>query len=381
MDVWERLQETYPELFGSEDDSAREILKQIGNVEKIRAKIGEVRSKKDDILHGREEKFLNAKGSSVKELVNNLKNDFAGKKASFENLDIGKLKEEQKKQSDNFVKLQSAFEDMLTDTFENYFIETRELCNQIIKDYYDGTVSDANEAKGSGSETKTGVRSVAYNVEVKDKGFIAGLCRLFGTGGYRTEIKHRDEEYSYEESYNYVDASEVREALSGFALDLKDELSIQIDKKRRLLRGMLKSNILKIWADFKMNEFCGEQMRGAQASQIVSKIPDCTIDIEWELPSNLQSSGRLKNSDADRYMDDAKSELRRVKTSYTDSVRNFLGNVKNSLNGKETADMILQKMKKDLETLAKQMEVREATLNTYRHIESELADFANKIDL
>lgn len=378
-DVWERLQSNYPDLFGSFDESSRELIKQIGNTEALRKKIAEVRDQKDSILNQRKTEFLEQKNSLLKNLVGNMAENFSIQKKDFEQLDMQKLKTEQKQLSEIYTTLKQRFEEMLIETFEEYFFDCKELSHAIINEYYRGTIEESKQAQGIGSERRTGTRKVDYEVLVKDPGFFAMIKRL-GGGGYHTETRQRDESYEYDESFTYVNATEVREALSFFALDLKDELSTRLDKKRRLLRSKLKHNILEIWAEYDMNEFCGSGMRDVQASQIISVIPDCTLDIQWSLPKHLECKGRLRNSEAEDFMDEARTELRRVKSTYSQSVEEFLHEVKTKLDGTSTAALIMKKMESDLEKQAKAMEHREATLDCYRRIEKELAEFSKSLN-
>jgi hypothetical protein len=49
------------------------------------------------------------------------------------------------------------------------------------------------------------------------------------------------------------------------------------------------------------------------------------------------------------------------------------------LDAAKTAEMILSKMKGNLDKMMKDLSQREATLDNYRHIKSELKDFVKKL--
>lgn len=384
-DTWERLKENYPDFFASEDESAKEMLKVIGNIHDIRARIGEVRDKKDEILHGREDKFLAAKTDMVKKVAVVMKESFAEKIRDVEAADLATLKKEQEKQSENFAALKEDFEEALGDAFEDYIADCRETCNNIVKDFFEGTRNSANDAKGEKSVDRVGTRTVNYEVKVKDSDLFGGPKRLLGglTGnsdlGYHKESRSRDEEYTYTETYNYVNASEVREAIEDFANNMADVLQTKVDDKRRILRGTIKSIILNTWGEYQMAEFIGEKSRDIQARNIVSAIPDCDISISWSLPSRLRSGGRLRDSDADEFMDAAREEMRNIKAEYTDSIKDFISSVKSKLNASQTADMILAEMKKGIDRMMKALDQREAKLDNYRHIQAEISEFAAKL--
>ena len=101
LDVWERLKETYPDAFESEDDAAKEQLRIIGNVDVIHQKILDVRSKKDEILAKVRDDFtvkqLSALREASKEMLDYLKEKVAYIKASY----INEIKAEAEKQQEN----------------------------------------------------------------------------------------------------------------------------------------------------------------------------------------------------------------------------------------------------------------------------------------
>lgn len=380
QDTWERLKENYPSFFSGEDDSAREMLKVIGNIHGIQGRIAEVRDKKDEILHGREEKFLAAKTDMVKKVATVLKDSFTEKVRTFEAANLETLKKEKEKQSENFEALKSDFEEALGDAFEDYIADCRNTCNDIVKDFFAGTKQSANDAKSTDTEQRSRQVSVFDGYDnVKKSGVGNWFLRLIGAGGYEQRERYHTETQHYDVTVRTLNANEVREVITDFAKDMADVLQAEVDKKRRALRSNIKSIILNTWAKYQMAEFIGEKSRGNQASNIVSAIPDCNISIDWELPSQLRSGGRLTDSDADEFMDAAKEEMRNIKEEYTNSIKEFLTSVKNNLNAAETTDMILAKMKKNIDEMMKALDQRETTLDNYKHIQEEISAFIAKL--
>ena len=380
-DTWERLKGNYPNFFASEDESARETLKIIGNIHAIRSCIEEVRDKKDEILHNTEENFLNAKTDMVKKVAVVLKENFYEKMRAFETADLNTLKKEQEKQSENFSALKEEFEETLSDVFEDYITDCREVCNKIISDFFAGTKESVSDAKGTTTEQQS--REVKVNdgyERVKKAGFWNGLKRLFGDeSGYEKQARYHTETQYYDVTVQTLNAGEVREAISDFAQNMADVLQVEVDKKRRILRGNIKSVILNIWAKYQMAEYIGEKYRGNQAGNIVSAIPDCNISIDWELPSRLRSGGRLTDSDAEEFMDAARDEMRNIKVEYTESVKEFISSVKSKLDASKTSDMILAKMKRNIDDMIKALDQRESTLDTYKRIQSEIDEFVKQL--
>ena len=280
LDVWERLKETYPDAFESEDDAAKEQLRIIGNVDVIHQKILDVRSKKDEILAKVRDDFtvkqLSALREASKEMLDYLKEKVAYIKAS----DINEIKAEAEKQQENYAGLKGDFTEILTSIFDDYAVNCREVCNQVISDFYSGTKDAAKKERGHADRTGTRTESKDYTVQVKDAGFGGIVKRTIGVGGYHDEIRTQYYNVNYNYTVRTINASEVRSILCDFATGLRETLEIEVDKRRNQLKAKLKSGILEIWAKYQIQENLGNATRNAQANLILSKIPDCDLGID-----------------------------------------------------------------------------------------------------
>jgi DNA helicase IV len=78
-------------------------------------------------------------------------------------------------------------------------------------------------------------------------------------------------------------------------------------------------------------------------------------------------------------MDAALEEMRNIKSEYNDSIKSFLSSVKSKLDAAKTADMILAKMRGNLDKMMKSLDEREATLDNYKHIQAEIEDFVSQL--
>lgn len=372
-DTWERLQGVYPDLFGSKDESAKAFLEIIGNIEIIKKKIAVVRSKKDEILGKRRDEWIQSKYNLLVQLVEEMSEDFIVKATVFKNTDFNQLKKEQEQLNEKYAELKAAFQEMLSEEFEAYHMECRNISSNIINDFYSGTKAAAQNAESERSET----RRIGETVRVADPGWWGAVKRTTGLcgGGYHDETHYRDEV----STYTSVNATEVRGALTDFADGLKETLYVDMGNQKKLFRTKLKSRILNIWDQFDINEFCSVSMRTLQASKIVSAVPDCELDIEWSLPASLQGRSRLRDEDAEEFMDDAYAEFRHIKSVYTQSIKEFLADMQTKLNASKAADMVLEKMQDDLTKLSENMENKAATLDRFQRIEEELKSFKSKL--
>ena len=378
-DVWERLKETYPDAFESEDDSAKEQLRIIGNVDVIHQKILDVRSKKDEILAKVRDDFtvkqLSALREASKEMLDYLKEKVAYIKAS----DINEIKAEAEKQQENYAGLKEDFTEILTSIFDDYAVNCREVCNQIVQHFYSGTKDAAKKERGHADRTGTRTESKDCTVQVKDAGFGGIVKRTIGVGGYHDEIRTQYYNVNYNYTVRTINASEVRSILCDFATGLRETLEIEVDKRRNQLKAKLKSGILEIWAKYQIQENLGNATRNAQANLILSKIPDCDLGIDWKLPESLQSGGMLEEDEADSFWDRFVQEQTNVKTVYTDAVKDFLSDIKSTFDAATTTELILSKMKENIDKLLNEVSNKNATLDNYNRIYAEVEEFSKSL--
>lgn len=378
-DVWERLKETYPDAFESEDDSAKEQLRIIGNVDVIHQKILDVRSKKDEILAKVRDDFtvkqLSALREASKEMLDYLKEKVAYIKAS----DINEIKAEAEKQQENYAGLKGDFTEILTSIFDDYAVNCREVCNQVVSDFYSGTKNAAKNEKGHADRTGTRTESKDYTVQVKDAGFGGIVKRAIGVGGYHDEIRTKYYNVNYNYTVRTINASEVRSILCDFVTDLRETLEIEVDKRRNQLKAKLKSGILEIWAKYQIQENLGNATRNAQANLILSKIPACDLGIDWKLPESLQSGGILEEEEADSFWDRFVQEQTNVKIVYTDAVKDFLSDIKFTFDAATTTELILSKMKENIDKLLNEVSNKNATLDNYNRIYAEVEEFSKSL--
>lgn len=378
-DVWERLKETYPDAFESEDDSAKEQLRIIGNVDVIHQKILDVRSKKDEILAKVRDDFTAKQLSVIREAIKETLDYLKEKVAYIKSSDINEIKAEAEKQQENYAGLKGDFTEILTSIFDDYAVNCREVCNQIVSDFYSGTKNAAKNERGHADRTGTRTESKDYTVQVKDAGLGGKVKRLFGVGGYHDEIRTKYYNVNYNYTVRTINASEVRSILCDFATDLRETLEIEVDKRRNQLKAKLKSGILEIWAKYQIQENLGNATRNAQANLILSKIPDCDLGIDWKLPESLQSGGMLEEEEADSFWDRFVQEQTNVKTVYTDAVKDFLSDIKSTFDAATTTELILSKMKENIDKLLNEVSNKNATLDNYNRIYAEVEEFSKSL--
>lgn len=375
LDVWNRLKEIYPDSFESEDDSAKEQLKIIGNVDEIHQKVLDVRSKKDEILAKVRDEFIDKQLSSIRDTTKEMNEYLKEKVVYIKNSDINEIKAEAEKQQENYSGLKGDFTEIITNIFEDYAISCREVCNQIISDFYSGAKNEAKNEKGSEERIGTKTESKDYTVQVEDSGFGGKVKRFFGVGGYHDEIRTRYYNVDYNYTVRTINASEVRSILCEFATGLRETLEIEVDKRRTQLKAKLKSGILDIWAKYQIQENLGNATRNAQANLIISKIPDCNLGIDWELPGCLQSGGILEDEEADSFWSCFTQEQSNVKKVYTNAVKNFLADIKSTFDVEKTTEIILSKMKDNIDRLLNEVANKNSTLDSYNRISAEVEDF------
>lgn len=386
MDVWSRLMDTYPDSFGSEDDSAREILKQIGNIDKIKSKIKEVSERKNEILQKRENDFLEAKYNCVTDIIDTLHKQMKAQTEDVENSDVGMLEKAQKVQEENLENLKEEFEDSFESAVQDFVVETKEKLKSIVTAAYSESKGAVNGAIKDIVKQYTEEVQDGYDVEhrrVEKKGFFNGVARALGLGGYDyKEVRiprYRTEVVS--KNVHTVNAHAVCSSIEDFAKSVSDILHDCSLMRRSVLKKSLKSMMLDVWAKYNAADYCSGASRTAQAGQIVNSLPEATFEIDWKLPSDIQRSGTLENERANAFEDRADEIIRELKQNYTDAINEYCNDLRSKMQPSDMAETVLSKMKKNIEDLKNKVANKKETLYKFDQIKKEIESLRSELEM
>ena len=381
--LFTHLNKFYPEYFSSRDDTAKEMLKIIGNVSVIKEKINDVRARKDEILKKREDEYLSVKYLNLKDMINLLSDTIKSQKSNVETSDIGELKKAQQKQNECLDNLKGDFIEAFEAHIDEFTNAMSDKLQGLINEFYSDKKSEMKHAEDSESRTETYTVQVPYTYQVKivdGTGFLNMIT--FGAFGNHTETRTGTRTEDRERNYQVhtVNAHAVTDAIRDFADNIGLVLENNVSQWKLKFKGDLKSSLMDIWSKYEVVEYCSSSSRNIQAAQIINLLPDVTFNAEWNLPKNLSRSGKLEDDDAYEFESQAADALSALKRTYSKQISEFVVSIKNSLKPISMADNVLQKMKNDIEKLSSQIEDKQKTLDHFARILNEIDELKKDVE-
>lgn len=381
-DVWNRLVETYPDLFAAEDECAREFLRIIGNVDSVRSKIQEVSKSKEVILSKRETEFITAKFNSVKEIINTLSNGIDSLKSDVENADLATLIEAQKKQSENLNNLRSDFIDVFDECIGVFVDNAKDNLNEIIKGAYNDSKSGIESSQGTTEKEIVTKHTRIESKRVKDSGIGGWWDRLWGSGDDGYHYVERKVPYETVDIINVetVNCHKVCSSINDFSMDISNILNDYVIHLKRQLKVSLKGLLLDVWGKYEVTDYCSSGARSAQAGAIINNMPDVRFDIAWELPFNMQKGGNLEGEEAESFNHIANDALKDLRRTCENEIRDYCEKIKNSFVPSEMANLVLDKMQKQIEDMEDKVKNKKETLYHLQRVKEDVVNIKNEID-
>lgn len=381
-DVWNRLIETYPDFFASEDDSAREFLKVIGNVDAVRSKIQEVAKSKVDILAKREQDFMEAKYNGVKDVANTLVAGIDAQESDVEKADLALLEEAQRNQSANLENLRADFIDTFEECVEAFVDNAKENLKEIVDGAYKESKSGMESSKGTTEKEIISKHTRIERNRVKDSGIGGWWDRLWGSGDDGYHYVERTVPYETVDVVNVdtINCHKVCSSINDFAMDISNIMNDYVEHLKRKFKTSLKSILLDVWGKYEATDYCSSGARSAQAGAIVNNMPDVRFDIDWELPFNMQKGGNLEGDEAVEFNQTANEALKDLKRTCEDEIRDYCKKLYDSFKPQQMANMVLEKMQKQISDMEAKVKNKKETLFHLQKVRAEVMSIKNEID-
>ena len=203
--VWDNLKYRFPAAFADEE-SAKNALDQLANIEKLHGIIAEVTADKEQILAQRRIDFENSKRTALQDYLQAWEKRIAEQVSQIENADIDELHKQE-------VKLRGQYDDIdntVGGVYEDLIFDLTFNLKQQLKDALDGEMREYDAA----SEGAQGTATESHEVKVSRGGVIGSLGDLLF--GEKTKNKT--------ETFITVQANIVCRAIEGIHHHLKDRL-------------------------------------------------------------------------------------------------------------------------------------------------------------
>jgi len=356
--IYKLLTTYYPEYFNN-DKIAKENLKLLANIEKIREILEEIKLKKENILKAKKEEFLKAKEKSLIEYKNALIKEIENKIKTIKNSSLKDIEEKRNSLNKFLSNASFAVDDEYENLVEELEVNLRELLIEKLNLLFRGTREKTKEAEGTETETW----EEEYTVD--KGGGVLGWRNLFGT---RYETRTR----THRETYTTVRTGFVRNALEDMIDNVEGIIEIEA---RKFLNDWKKRLIKKVTSTLRKNS--GDEnleiaMINIAIKNVLSNLKYPEIEYTTTLPSSLRKTGTLKGSSAESFLDESFEFEEAFKQNLTSDVKNYINTLSNILKGKKVGEEVLKKYEDELKELENAINNKELELEKYENIKKEL---------
>lgn len=349
--VWENLQSDYRDFF-DETSLSQSNLKKLANLEAISCIIKEVRERKEEIQKNRQEEYISTKIKSLREYQKTLMAILVEDKQRLEESDIKKIQKEKEEllnikdkgiyildaeYEDGVEKLNQRLDETLIGKVKSFFRESEE---------------NVKNSESVGSE------EVSYSVSTSK------WYNPFSWGS--SERRYRTE------TFTLVQAGAVRNSLENLIEELEDLLDI--DCKRLLItwKNETQKTLVSKLRDGIGDEILDIQLLKRIVKDIAQSIAYPDISYSGKIPSSLQRSGSLRDSEAERFIQEANNFVSEFRTAVRGDVKTYIKNLTEKLLLIKLGEKTFAQYSKEVEKLENEIQNKQVNLARYGDMIEEL---------
>ncbi len=346
--VWENLSREYPDYFSQIDrQTTLDSLAKLGNIPKIQNIVAHVREKKTTILEQRKVEFIQATEISLETYLKNLLAKVASQVSEIENGDVNELLEEKKKLDNWIGRSCSEVNETYYDLVDDFILETKMQLKSNIKELFKETKSAVDGVR----KTKT----KSYKVE--EESSWSNLGGLFAG----TETRYRE--------VTSVRTGAIVNTIKEFSSELEDEISMAYDGRILSFRRDILRRILPVLRETDQNDDLDANRIKSAVRKTANEIGTLDIDLDNKLPACLSAKGVIKNSEAEEFIDCAKTFASDLKRKTSKDIKEQLEVLASTLKSIDIADQVFSSYREQIEQLVNQIENKQITLDRYQRLE------------
>jgi len=341
--VWGLLSESYRDYFDS-DTGARASLELLSGVKKVSEKIGFARSKKDEIIAKKQADYINAQAANITGFSAKLVEEIKSKIDRVNNTDIAKVREQKKKNEKLFSKGTEAIDGTYEDCVDDFKSTIRNVITAKSKKLFDEAAGKNAGAEQSRTETDE-----------------------WTTGWWIFKKRHSR---SYE--VRTLRTGVVKSTLNDLVMDLQDLLVNSVEEEKQNWKKSVQNKVTgALTSAVEDVDFIDFDMLKTALRRLVNNMELPDLDLGSN-KFNSSFSGTIEDDDIDRFYDEMQTYMSNLKNTFNKARDEFISKAEQSAKREKMSGMIFSDLKKQLETLEKEIENKELTLERLKKCRSAL---------
>ena len=337
--IWGLLRKEYPDYFDT-DASAQAGLELLSGIKTVYEKIVFARSKKDEIMAQKQADYTAGQEKNIKDFSQKLVDMIKTKIEIVKTTKIETVKKQKKDLEKLFSKGTEAIDGTFEDCVDDFKANVRDMISKESRNLFQEAKGEAEGAEGS--TTKQGSR---YRHEW-----------LWGF------IKFGKEYYSYE--VRTLRTGAVKSTLNNLVFGLQELLVNSAEKEKRNWKASVQRKVTNALTDAVEDvDLIDFNMLKTALRRLVNNMELPNLDLGSNT-FNSSHSGTLEGDyEIDRFIDEVESYRSHLRTVFNKATDEFLSTMEKTAKREKMSDMIFADLKKQLESLEKEIENKEYTLD------------------
>lgn len=349
--VWENLQSDYHDFF-DETSLSQTNLKKLANIDAISHVIQEVRTRKEEIQRSKQEEYISTKMRSLREYQKALITILSEDRKKLEESDIKKIQQE--KEEISKIKDRGVY--ILDSNYEESVEKLNQKLDEIlllkIKNFFRESEQEVKESKGTDTE------EVSYRVST------SSWYNPFSWGSSETRYRTR--------TFTIVKAGDIRRSLEDLIDELEDLLDVDCEGMLASWKNETHRSLTSKLRDEVGDEILDIPLLNRILKGIAHSITYPDISYSGKLPSSLQRSGSLRDSEAERLMQEAYDFISSFKTTVRDDVKTYIKNLISKLSAINLGEKTFAEYSKEIDELEEKIQNKQVNLEHYNDMIDEL---------
>lgn len=347
--IWENLCENFRDYFSDKDATiSKESLKQLGNIDVVESKIEIVKQKKKDILAESADKFCTSWESAADELKKAMQLAVQQQINRIKVGNIDALQNERNSIESFCLKVETGIANAVNNAVDDWRSETTKEMMSFVNELQADAKSDARSAKTEFTKHHT----------------------------YTTGWIFKDY-HEYTTQHTRVNPVQLRSSVEDYVGKVNNNLRAEILDELSQLKRKISSKIAIVWATKAADQNMDEDAVAIKISAIIESlnIPDFKLP-EDSLPAELKGSGAKEDAEGDHLLAVCRSHLNDLANRMGSKLIDEIARYANAIKVADLASKLLERYRRDLDNLIKEIENKDKSIKLYEGISKELEAIA-----
>lgn len=346
--VWDNLKDRFPAAFADEE-SAKNALDQLVNIEKLHGIIAEVTADKEQIFSQRRIDFENSKRTALQDYLQAWEKRIAEQVSQIENADIDELRKQEAE-----LQCQCAAIDLTVGKVcEDLVFDIKFNLDKQLKDKLSSEMKKYNAA----SEGAQGTATESREVYAGRNWWTLGIFAKYKTENYQIST---------------LQATPVRRAIEEIRVDVEDGLKHLSASYSHEWKKKVYKQIIGALREAMGDEGLDERMISRVVRNVLAHLLEAPFRLADDMPPSLKKTGQLKGNEAEEYIANAEKYVSELRTTVRNDIEAYIDTLAANLKKVDLAGDLTGNLAGELKQLVNEIENKQASLFRYQSIQKEL---------